>query len=117
MPKKNPDPEIFNLDALIVTSNTELCREQVSLLRNDLANVILMDINLPDISGIEALKILCSDATKLHTPVIALSANAMPQGIQKGLIYYITKPIKINEFMEALGEVLYFAGIKPEENE
>ncbi len=46
-------------------------------------DVILMDINLPGISGIEALKILRADPATAHIPIIALSANAMPRDIEK----------------------------------
>jgi CheY-like chemotaxis protein len=72
-----------------------------------------MDINLPGISGIEALKILREDAATAHIPVVALSANAMPRDIEKGLqagfFRYLTKPIKVNEFMETLEVALEFA--------
>jgi DNA-binding NarL/FixJ family response regulator len=44
-----------------------------------------MDINLPGISGIEALRILGEDPATAHIPVVALSANAMPRDIEKGL--------------------------------
>jgi CheY-like chemotaxis protein len=90
----------------------------VEIARSSQPEVILMDINLPDISGIEALKILRSDPATLHIPVVALSANAMPRDIQKGLdagfFRYITKPIKINEFMDALNATLEFALLKPD---
>ncbi|MEO8442771.1 MAG: CHASE3 domain-containing protein [Betaproteobacteria bacterium] len=80
-------------------------------------DVILMDINLPGISGIEALRILSEDATTAHIPVIALSANAMHRDIQKGLeagfFRYLTKPIKVNEFMETLDLALKFAKLRP----
>ncbi|HEY1757613.1 MAG TPA: PAS domain S-box protein [Bryobacteraceae bacterium] len=76
-------------------------------------DVILMDINLPGISGIEALRILRADPATTHIPVVALSANAMPRdierGLQAGFFRYLTKPIKINEFMETLAEALEFA--------
>jgi PAS domain S-box-containing protein len=75
--------------------------------------VILMDINLPDINGFEALKILREDPTTAHIPVVALSANAMPRDIEKGLeagfFRYLTKPIKIMEFMDMLHVTLEFA--------
>ena len=62
-------------------------------------DVILMDINLPGISGIEAMQILRADPATAHIPVIALSANAMPRDIEKGLeagfFRYLTKPIKV----------------------
>jgi PAS domain S-box-containing protein len=68
--------------------------------------VILMDINLPGISGIEALHILLADPATAHIPVVALSANAMPRDIERGLaagfFRYLTKPIKVGEFMLAI---------------
>jgi PAS domain S-box-containing protein len=76
-------------------------------------DVILMDINLPGISGIQALKILAEDPATASIPVIALSANAMPHDIEKGLeagfFRYLTKPIKVNEFMETLDVALKFS--------
>jgi PAS domain S-box-containing protein len=76
-------------------------------------DVILMDINLPGISGIQVLKILRQDPATAHVPVVAISANAMPRDIEKGLetgfFRYVTKPIKINEFMDTLDEALKYA--------
>ncbi|MCX7192719.1 MAG: PAS domain S-box protein [Proteobacteria bacterium] len=78
----------------------------VVMARAHLPDVILMDINLPGISGIEAMIILRKDPATSHIPIIALSANAMLRDIEKGLeagfFRYLTKPIKINEFMSAL---------------
>jgi signal transduction histidine kinase/ActR/RegA family two-component response regulator len=72
--------------------------------------VILMDINLPGINGIEALKILRADPATAHIPILALSANAVPRDIEKGLeagfFSYLTKPIKVDQFMEALDVAL-----------
>jgi PAS domain S-box-containing protein len=85
----------------------------VELARTCQPDVILMDINLPGISGIEALKILGADRTTAHIPVVALSANAIPRDIEKGLeagfFRYLTKPIKVSEFMDALNVALEFA--------
>ncbi|OGI47413.1 MAG: hybrid sensor histidine kinase/response regulator [Candidatus Muproteobacteria bacterium RBG_16_65_34] len=76
-------------------------------------DVILMDINLPGISGIQALKILRADPATAHIPVVALSANAIPRDIEKGLeagfFRYLTKPIKVNQFMDTLDVALKFA--------
>ena len=76
-------------------------------------DVILMDINLPGISGIEAMRILRADPSTAHIPIIALSANAVPRDIEKGLeagfFSYLTKPIKVNEFMDTLDVALKFA--------
>jgi len=81
--------------------------------RASLPDVILMDINLPGISGIQALKILRKDPTTARIPVIALSANAMPRDIAKGLevgfFRYLTKPIKLNEFLDTLDAAILFS--------
>ena len=82
----------------------------VEIARASQPDVILMDINLPGISGIQALQILRSDPATAHIPVVALSANAIPRDIAKGLeagfFRYLTKPIKVNEFMDALDMAL-----------
>ena len=82
----------------------------IALARAQLPNVILMDINLPGISGFQALRILREDPATAHIPVIALSANAMQRDIDKGIdagfFRYLTKPIKINEFIDALENAL-----------
>jgi CheY-like chemotaxis protein len=81
-------------------------RAGVELARSGQPDVILMDINLPGISGITALRILRADASTAHIPVIALSANAMPHDVEKGLqagfFRYLTKPIKVAEFMDTI---------------
>ena len=85
----------------------------VEIARTARPDVILMDINLPGISGITALKILSDDPATAHIPVVALSANAVPRDIQRGLeagfFRYLTKPIKIDEFMTTLDAALRFA--------
>ncbi len=86
----------------------------IELARDEQPEVILMDINLPGISGFEALKILREDPATAHIPVLAISASAMPLDIRKGLeagfFRYLTKPIRVNEFMAALNMALEFAG-------
>jgi CheY-like chemotaxis protein len=69
-------------------------------------DVILMDINLPGVGGLDAMRILRADPATAHIPIIAISANAVPRDIEKalaaGFFRYLTKPIKVNEFMAAL---------------
>jgi CheY-like chemotaxis protein len=85
----------------------------IQLARACQPDVILMDINLPGLSGYGCLKILQDDAATAHIPVLALSANAMPRdidkGVEAGFFRYLTKPIKVFEFMEALDLALDFA--------
>src|SRR4029079_14001642 len=75
--------------------------------------VILMDVNVPGISGIAHLKILLADSSTAHIPIIALSANAVPHDIEKaldaGFFNYLTKPIKVEQFMDALDVALKFS--------
>jgi CheY-like chemotaxis protein len=87
--------------------------------RTLLPDLILMDINLPGISGLEAMRRLRDDPVTAHIPVVALSANAMERDVRKGLeagfFRYITKPIKVHEFMDTLNVALEFAeGKAPE---
>jgi PAS domain S-box-containing protein len=82
----------------------------IDLARDHQPDVILMDINLPGISGIEALAILRWDPATAHIPVMAISANAMPgdinKGMEAGFFRYLTKPIRVDEFMDALDKAL-----------
>ena len=88
-------------------------RRGIEMARSALPDVILMDINLPGISGLTALGVLAADPVTSHIPVIALSANAMPhdvrRGIEAGFFHYLTKPIKVTEFMDTLGLALSVA--------
>jgi PAS domain S-box-containing protein len=85
----------------------------IDLARTHQPEVILMDINLPGMSGYDALKILRLDPATAHIPILAISANAIPRDIQKGLdagfFRYLTKPIKLDEFADALDGALRYA--------
>ena len=77
-------------------------------------DVVLMDINLPGLNGYEALKLLREDPRMAQIPIVAISANAMPRDIETGLkagfFRYLTKPIKVNEFMDVVDLALESAG-------
>jgi len=89
----------------------------IDLAHAALPDVILMDINLPGMSGIEAMQLLRQHPATAHIPVVALSANAIPYDIERGLeagfFRYLTKPIKVNEFMAALDVALEHAVAQP----
>ncbi len=61
-----------------------------------------MDINLPGITGLAAMKILRADILTAHIPIIAVSANALPRDIEMclaaGFFDYLTKPIRLDAF-------------------
>ena len=89
----------------------------IQLARGHQPEVILMDINLPGISGVQALKALREDPLTAHIPVLAISANAMlgdiKHGLDLGFFRYLTKPIRVEEFMEALDVALEYAAANP----
>jgi CheY-like chemotaxis protein len=80
-------------------------------------DLILIDINLPGISGLETLKRLRRDPTTATIPVMAISANAMPLDIEAclaaGFFRYLTKPIDIKELMETVDQALELAEAAP----
>jgi PAS domain S-box-containing protein len=82
----------------------------IALALAHIPDVILMDINLPGMNGFEALKLLREFPKTKHIPVIAISANAMPRDVEKGMeagfLHYLTKPIKISKFNYALDDAL-----------
>jgi signal transduction histidine kinase/ActR/RegA family two-component response regulator len=82
----------------------------IELARAHRPDVILMDLNLPGISGSDARAILHDDPRTRDIPVIAVSANAMPRDIAKGLAQgffrYVTKPIDIVALDEAIDSAL-----------
>jgi CheY-like chemotaxis protein len=98
-------------DITLLTATNGNCG--IALARTAQPTAILMDINLPDITGLEALALLRGDPATEHIPAVALSANAMPRDIEKGLqagfFRYLTKPIKLNEFMDTLDRVMEYA--------
>jgi signal transduction histidine kinase/ActR/RegA family two-component response regulator len=73
-------------------------------------DVIVLDINLPGMSGFDVLARLQDREETKHIPVLALSANALPREIEKGLRAgfrrYLTKPLNVQEFMEALADAM-----------
>ena len=92
---------------LLLASDGE---QGLQLVRTMQPDVVLMDINLPGLSGLEAMKQLRADAATAHIPVIAVSARAMrhdvDKGLQAGFFRYLSKPIKIEAFNDALDAAL-----------
>lgn len=82
----------------------------LQLARAHRPDIILMDLNLPGMSGFEVLRQLNADPETAQIPVIALTANAMPRDIERGVAAgfhrYLTKPIDIEKFTEAIDSTL-----------
>ena len=91
----------------------------VEFARSNRPALVLMDINLPGINGIEAMRQLRADPLTAHIPVIAVSAHAVlgdiRRGLEAGFQAYLTKPIKVVEFMQALDAALAQPVVEPPE--
>ena len=87
----------------------------IEMAKAHLPDIILMDLNLPCVSGMDALQELKRDPRTARIPVIALTANAMPREVERGLASgfhrYLTKPINIDEFTEAINSTLTLASV------
>ena len=73
-------------------------------------DLILMDIHLPGMNGIDALKVLRGDAATSKIPVIAVTASVMQQDrkliTEAGFDGYVGKPINLKEFLDAVRDIL-----------
>lgn len=85
--------------------------EGVRMAKENRPNLILMDIALPELDGLEAFKTIRSDVVLQYIPVIALTASAMTTDREAILAYgfnaYIAKPIEEKLFFKTINEVLY----------
>ena len=92
------------------TAETDNGEEGVRLARERRPALILMDIQLPGISGMDALKLLRADAETRDIPVMAVTASAMTHDRQKimatGFDAYQSKPLNVKEFVEAVRSIL-----------
>ncbi len=111
------NPANMELVAQIVASRSDLRllgalngTQGIALAKSELPDVILLDINLPDMSGLQVLQVLRRDLATQKIPVLALTANAMPHDIETGraagFLCYLTKPIKNKELLQALDQAL-----------
>ena len=92
---------------VMVASTVE---EGVKLARQNLPDLILMDIHLPDGTGIDALKQIKACEETANIPMVALSSMAsqlqIGEGLKEGFKYYITKPIDVPEMLETIDRIL-----------
>jgi two-component system cell cycle response regulator DivK len=92
------------------TLEAETGQDGVRLAIEQRPDLILMDIQLPDIDGIQALRLIREQPALDATPVLAVSASVMPDEQQKivtsGFDAFITKPINVRQFLDAVQRFL-----------
>ena len=95
-------------DIVMITAQT--AKLGLDLAHAHRPDVILIDIMLPDMDGYAMVEQLRARKETESTPLIALSANAMPRDIDRGLkagfLHYLTKPVDIKQFMSIMDEIL-----------
>ena len=110
-------PEIQELVRYILTSrpsikiiSAETVAEGVQQAKKHQPDLVLMDVHLPDGSGMDALKQMQAFKETANIPVVALSSLAtqlqIEEGLKEGFKYYITKPIDVPEFLETVDRIL-----------
>ncbi len=89
--------------AILIARNGE---EAVAMATAHLPNIILMDVQMPDMDGLEATRRIRQNAKLLHTPVIALTALAMPgdreRCLEAGVDEYLSKPVSMRHLLEVM---------------
>ncbi|MEO8806548.1 MAG: PAS domain S-box protein, partial [Burkholderiaceae bacterium] len=85
-------------------------RSGLAAIRARRPDLILLDMHLPDISGIELLRELKADARTVSIPVVVVSADALSQQIdaafQAGCSHYLTKPVSVSELLAVIDDLL-----------
>ena len=84
--------------------------EALKILRDHTPDVILMDIQLPEMDGITATRIIKSEEKNRGIPVLALTASAMKGDeeniLSKGFDGYVAKPIEVKKLVETVAAVM-----------
>jgi two-component system cell cycle response regulator/two-component system cell cycle response regulator DivK len=92
------------------TIESETAEEGIELARSQTPALILMDIQLPGMDGITAMKQLKADPNTKHVPIIAITASAMTHNrttmMAEGFDGYQTKPISLKDFLGEVERVL-----------
>jgi len=92
------------------TLEAATAEDGIALAQAHSPDLVLMDIQLPGMNGIEALGVLRANPATAHIPVIAVTASVMQQDrkliTEAGFDAYIGKPINLKEFLQAVREMI-----------
>lgn len=82
----------------------------ISLIAKELPDVVILDIMMPDVSGLEVLRFMQREPQLRKIPVIVVSAKSMPsdirEGLQAGATLYLTKPVGYLDLKQAVDQVM-----------
>ena len=82
----------------------------IGLISKEKVDAVVLDLMMPDLSGLEVLSYMRRDPRLARVPVIIVSAKGLPadvrQGLQAGASIYLTKPVAYQDFIEALEKAL-----------
>lgn len=82
----------------------------IAIIEKEKPDVIILDVMMPEISGIEILQIMRNKPDIAHIPVVVVSAKSMPSdiktGLQAGASVYLTKPVGFLDLKQAVENIL-----------
>ena len=88
----------------------------LEMVRKHRPDLILLDINLPEMNGYEVMERLQAEDATSDIPVIAITANAMPSEVERGkaagFLEYVLKPIEVNGLIDVINRVMSREGVK-----
>ncbi len=101
---------VFAQRAQIRLETSTLGLDGLAAIRNTQPDLVLLDMQLPDISGLELLRHLKQDDSVASIPVVVVSADATLQQTQNaltsGALHYVTKPLNVAHFLEIVDEIM-----------
>ncbi|NML68986.1 response regulator [Chryseobacterium sp. RP-3-3] len=87
-----------------------MAQEAIQILKEHAIDIILMDMMMPEMDGYEAIRMIRNTPSMSEIPVIAVTAQAMPEDRQKcidaGAQDYVSKPIDVDQLMTAIEKFL-----------
>lgn len=99
----------------VITAHTAELGTELALAHRP--QLVLLDINLPRLDGYQVLDIFKTDPRLKHVPVVAITANAMPRDIERGLAagfaHYLTKPLEVSELLGIVDRCLLLQKDQP----
>lgn len=82
----------------------------LTVIQTEMPDAVLLDIMMPDISGIDVLRFMRREPSLQHIPVVIVSAKALPSdirtGMEAGATAYLTKPVGFDELRQTVQDVL-----------